>query len=158
MLAAVQLGIARSRASHGKENAGCHAPELVGRSSCSQDVLRRAAAVASTDASVLPRDPTLPESTPTPEEPERPLEARLEPEPAPDDRVDPGLPSGDGPEPGLPLEAHLNLREHVKELERKLISRAMTAVGGNQSEAARRLGVSRGALLGRLRKYGQATG
>jgi len=34
----------------------------------------------------------------------------------------------------------------------------MTAVGGNQSEAARRLGVSRGALLGRLRKYGPVAG
>jgi two-component system response regulator AtoC len=30
----------------------------------------------------------------------------------------------------------------------------MAAVGGNQSEAARRLGLSRGALLARLRKYG----
>jgi len=29
----------------------------------------------------------------------------------------------------------------------------MTAAGGNQAEAARRLGLSRGALLVRLRKY-----
>jgi len=48
----------------------------------------------------------------------------------------------------------LNLMEHVEALERDLILRTMTAVGGNQSEAARRLGMSRGALLGRLRKYG----
>ncbi len=50
----------------------------------------------------------------------------------------------------------LNLREHVEELERKLIDRTMAAVGGNQSEAARRLGMSRGALLGRLKKYAPA--
>ncbi len=48
----------------------------------------------------------------------------------------------------------LNLPEHVEGLERKLIDRTLAAVGGNQSEAARRLGMSRGALLGRLRKYG----
>jgi two-component system response regulator AtoC len=55
--------------------------------------------------------------------------------------------------PDPPHEEKLNLREHVEALERELISRTITAVAGNQSEAARRLGVSRGALLGRLRKY-----
>jgi two-component system NtrC family response regulator len=55
--------------------------------------------------------------------------------------------------PAPPREEQLNLREHIESLERELIGRTMTAVGGNQSEAARRLGVSRGALLGRLRKY-----
>jgi transcriptional regulator with GAF, ATPase, and Fis domain len=48
----------------------------------------------------------------------------------------------------------LNLPEHIESLERQLIHRTMVAVGGNQSEAARRLGLSRGALLARLRKYG----
>ena len=112
----------------------------------------------SMDESWLPGDPTAPEPTPMHEELEGPPEAQLEPGPPSEDRLEPGLPSSGGLEPGSPLEAQLNLREHVEELERKLISRAMTAVGGNQSEAARRLGVSRGALLGRLRKYGQATG
>jgi DNA-binding NtrC family response regulator len=38
-------------------------------------------------------------------------------------------------------------------MERTLISRALAATSGNQSEAARRLGLSRGSLLERLRKY-----
>jgi two-component system response regulator AtoC len=48
----------------------------------------------------------------------------------------------------------LNLRDHVEAVERTLIGRVMTAVGGNQSEAARRLGLSRGSLIERLKKYG----
>jgi len=51
----------------------------------------------------------------------------------------------------------VNLREHVEAAERNLINRTMAAVGGNQTEAARRLGLSRGALLDRLRKYRQRT-
>jgi DNA-binding NtrC family response regulator len=51
----------------------------------------------------------------------------------------------------------INLRAHVEAVERNLIGRAMTAVGGNQSEAARRLGLSRGSLLERLKKYGPRT-
>ena len=99
-----------------------------------QNVLERWAIICGTDdismdESWLPRDSRLSESTPT---------AGAAPEPPPDDE--------------------LNLREYIEELERKLITRAMTAVGGNQSEAARRLGVSRGALLGRLRKYGPVAG
>jgi len=34
----------------------------------------------------------------------------------------------------------------------------MNAVGGNQSEAARRLGMSRGSLIERLKRYGPLTG
>jgi DNA-binding NtrC family response regulator len=56
------------------------------------------------------------------------------------------------PEP-LPDEP-ISLRQHVEELERRLINRTLTVVGGNQSEAARLLGVSRGCLIGRLKKYG----
>jgi two-component system response regulator AtoC len=48
----------------------------------------------------------------------------------------------------------VNFREYVETVERHLIRRAMTATGGNQCEAARRLGLSRGSLLERLRKYG----
>jgi transcriptional regulator with GAF, ATPase, and Fis domain len=47
----------------------------------------------------------------------------------------------------------VNLREYLETVERGLIGLAMTATGGNQSEAARRLGLSRGALLERLKKY-----
>ncbi len=97
-----------------------------------QNVIERWAIICGTDdismdESWLPRDPTIPESTPT---------------------AEPGAPLP-------PLEDAVNLREHVEELERKLIHQTMADVGGNQSEAARRLGMSRGALLGRLRKYGQ---
>ena len=48
----------------------------------------------------------------------------------------------------------INFREYLERVERNLIGRAMTAAFGNQSEAARRLGLSRGSLLERLRKYG----
>src|SRR3954466_1118841 len=51
----------------------------------------------------------------------------------------------------------INFREYVETLERTLIGRAMTSARGNQSEAARRLGLSRGSLLERLRKYGSQT-
>jgi two-component system response regulator AtoC len=45
------------------------------------------------------------------------------------------------------------LREQVEALERDVIARTMTAVRGNQSEAARRLGISRNTLTERLRRY-----
>jgi len=53
-----------------------------------------------------------------------------------------------------PPEGTLGLREQVEAVERSLIGRTMTEVGGNQSEAARRLGLSRGSLIVRLKKYG----
>jgi two-component system response regulator AtoC len=52
------------------------------------------------------------------------------------------------------LDRKLSLRDQVEAVERTLIGRVMTAVGGNQSEAARRLGLSRGSLIERLKKYG----
>jgi DNA-binding NtrC family response regulator len=57
-----------------------------------------------------------------------------------------------------PPDGTINLREYVESVERTLIARTMTEVDGNQSEAARRLGMSRGALLERLRKYAPKTG
>ncbi len=45
------------------------------------------------------------------------------------------------------------LREQLDALERSVIARTMTAVRGNQSEAARRLGISRNTLTERLRRY-----
>src|SRR5438270_13914083 len=40
-----------------------------------------------------------------------------------------------------PPDGTLSLREQVEALERSVIGRALAAVGGNQSEAARRLGL-----------------
>ena len=54
--------------------------------------------------------------------------------------------------------ACLSLREQVGALERGVITRTLAAQSGNQSEAARRLGLSRGALIDRMRKYGLARG
>jgi two-component system response regulator AtoC len=62
---------------------------------------------------------------------------------------------GDGPpEPGTGrTDGSLTLREQLDALERSVIARTMTAVRGNQSEAARRLGISRNTLTERLRRY-----
>jgi len=46
-----------------------------------------------------------------------------------------------------------SLTEQIEALERSAITVAMEAVSGNKSEAARRLGLSRGALIDRLKKY-----
>jgi len=48
----------------------------------------------------------------------------------------------------------LSLREQVDTFERSIVTRAMAAASGNQSEAARRLRMSRSALIDRIRKYG----
>ncbi len=65
--------------------------------------------------------------------------------PAPAPRVDGAAADGpDGPH---------TLREQLDALERSVIARTMTAVRGNQSEAARRLGISRNTLTERLRRY-----
>src|SRR3989440_11675836 len=50
----------------------------------------------------------------------------------------------------------LSLREQVEALERSIIVRTLASVSGNQSEAARRLGLSRGSLIDRLKKYALA--
>jgi two-component system response regulator AtoC len=55
-----------------------------------------------------------------------------------------------------PPEDTPTLREQIEAVERNLIGQMMAAVGGNQSEAARRLGLNRGSLIERLRKYGLA--
>ncbi|MGH7271942.1 MAG: sigma-54 interaction domain-containing protein, partial [Polyangiaceae bacterium] len=59
----------------------------------------------------------------------------------------PGTAAGD-PGPGHPL------RGRVEAFERALIAEAFEAAGKNQSETARRLGVSRPALIEKLHKYG----
>ncbi len=58
---------------------------------------------------------------------------------------------------GEPPSAHAGgptLREQVEAFERNLVSRALDVTGGNQSEAARRLGVSRVTLIDKIKKYG----
>ena len=60
--------------------------------------------------------------------------------------------SGDGTA-AAEADASHTLREQLDALERNVIAKTMTAVGGNQSEAARRLGISRNTLLERLRRY-----
>lgn len=52
------------------------------------------------------------------------------------------------------LQGGLSLKEQVDAFERSLIAQALAAASGNQSEAARRMGMSRSALLDRLKKYG----
>jgi len=72
---------------------------------------------------------------------------------APDSIANPAPESPPPPVPGPSGKEALTLREQVEALERGVISRTLAAVGGNQSEAARRLGLSRGALIDRMRKY-----
>ena len=55
--------------------------------------------------------------------------------------------------PVLASEQPVRYRDYREAQDRTLIARTLEAVDGNRSEAARRLGMSRGALLGRLRKY-----
>jgi DNA-binding NtrC family response regulator len=47
-----------------------------------------------------------------------------------------------------------SFRERVESLERSLLSDALAAAGGNQSEAARNLGLSRATFLDKLKRYG----
>jgi two-component system response regulator AtoC len=49
------------------------------------------------------------------------------------------------------------LKEQVEAFERGLVARTLDATGGNQSEAARRLGVSRVTLIDKMKKYGLAS-
>ena len=57
--------------------------------------------------------------------------------------------------PRQPDDAHLGLLEAaLTELERRLVKEAMTAAAGNQSEAARQLGVSRVGLIKKLARLG----
>ncbi len=46
-----------------------------------------------------------------------------------------------------------NLSESLQRIEKETILRMMSDVGNNQSEAARRLGISRTALIYKLKRY-----
>lgn len=78
-----------------------------------------------------------------------------------DARIDEGWVPSEPPlavDGGQSPDGTINFREYIGTVERTLINRAMVAASGNQSEAARRLCLSRGSLLERLRKYGVKTG
>jgi two-component system response regulator AtoC len=62
-------------------------------------------------------------------------------------------PSGRAMPVGLPPEG-VNLEDMVSQLERQLIKEALAKSGGNQSEAAEKLSISRDQLRYRLEKYG----
>ena len=47
-----------------------------------------------------------------------------------------------------------SFREQVENLERTLLTQALSATRGNQSEAARKLGLSRATFLDKLKRYG----
>ena len=66
------------------------------------------------------------------------------------------LAAGESPEPvrAEPVEGSGLLDAALAELERRLVKDAMTAAGGNQSEAARQLGVSRVGLIKKLARLG----
>ena len=73
------------------------------------------------------------------------LEALLSPSaPAPEPDAEP--PDGDAP--ALPL------RAQVEAFERGVVARALAECGGNQSHAARRLGIGRVTLIDKMKKYG----
>jgi two-component system response regulator AtoC len=63
-------------------------------------------------------------------------------------------PADDAAEPVPDARSGPSLKEQVEAFERGLVARALEATGGNQSEAARRLGVSRVTLIDKLKKYG----
>ncbi len=66
---------------------------------------------------------------------------------------EPALPRPGGDPAADGADGSRTLREQLEALERSIIARTMTAVRGNQSEAARRLGISRNTLTERLRRY-----
>ncbi|MEO6775404.1 MAG: sigma-54 dependent transcriptional regulator [Kofleriaceae bacterium] len=59
----------------------------------------------------------------------------------------------DAADPPLDARGGPTLKEQVEAFERGLVGRALDATGGNQSEAARRLGVSRVTLIDKMKKY-----
>ncbi len=60
------------------------------------------------------------------------------------------------PGPAAPAAAPLGLKQRVEAYERGLVAEALRAAGGNRTEAARALGISRVTLHDKLNKYGLA--
>jgi two-component system response regulator AtoC len=63
-------------------------------------------------------------------------------------------PVADTDEPAPDARNGPSLKEQLEAFERGLVARALDSTGGNQSEAARRLGVSRVTLIDKMKKYG----
>ncbi len=62
--------------------------------------------------------------------------------------------AADADEPATDARNGPSLKEQVEAFERGLVARALDSTTGNQSEAARRLGVSRVTLIDKMKKYG----
>jgi len=67
------------------------------------------------------------------------------------------IPAADEDAPPTDARNGPSLKEQVEAFERGLVARALDSTGGNQSEAARRLGVSRVTLIDKLKKYNLTT-
>jgi DNA-binding NtrC family response regulator len=52
------------------------------------------------------------------------------------------------------LDGSRDVRDHIAELERTTIAAALEACKGNQTEAAKQLGISRRTLIYRMEKHG----
>ena len=65
----------------------------------------------------------------------------------------PAPPATDSDDPPPDARNGPSLKEQVEAFERGLVARALDTTGGNQSEAARRLGVSRVTLIDKMKKY-----
>jgi serine/threonine-protein kinase PknK len=61
-----------------------------------------------------------------------------------------------GPEGNIDVSGSLDLNENVEKVEKVLIGAALVRTGGNQSAAARMLGVSRFGLIKKMARYGIA--
>jgi transcriptional regulator with PAS, ATPase and Fis domain len=58
------------------------------------------------------------------------------------------------PEPSAPVATAGTVKDKIAHLERRSIEEALAAEGGNQTRAAKRLGLSRRALIYKIEKYG----
>ena len=63
------------------------------------------------------------------------------------------IPAADDDAPLTDARNGPSLKEQVEAFERGLVARSLDSTGGNQSEAARRLGVSRVTLIDKMKKY-----
>ena len=53
-----------------------------------------------------------------------------------------------------PAAESVSLYDQLEAVERSIVKKMLAATSGNQSEAARRLGIARTALIDRMKKYG----
>ena len=72
------------------------------------------------------------------------------------ERLHAHVPAGavEAPAPSAPERGAIDVRQHVAKVEREAVVAALAACGGNQTQAARQLGVSRFALIRLMDKHG----